>query len=339
MFSGLKGKTGSMRLMADASLDWGATLLRPPVAVSSSYSGMASSDFAATAVDEATLLALWSDSNGDVQFRRSLDQAATFQPALTLGNSGSDPGYPYLIYAGGSDVYAAWSRYSFSFRHSADSGASWSSSVASDSPPCYWNSTFLPTASGQLFLSCMADESYTSPSSSSLYFNSAARGAGWQGAGRINSNVYQETGSVYGVPDIDASLIDSSNGNVVLAWEDARNKATGDAKGYDIYWSVSNDYGVTWSAQNTRLPSSFPYGGATLWGLVIGGDHQAYTFWKEGTAMYVDIRPVAGQTAMTAMAATKALVGAASRRKGRGLRIAPARSRMQANRPALAPQH
>jgi len=322
----VEGERGSMRLMVNASLDFGATWRSQVFVVTSPDSGMASSDFAATVADDGSLLVLWSAANGDVLLRRSTDQATTFLPPQILGNSGSDPGYPYLLSIGGGEVYAAWSRYSFSFRHSVDAGASWSLPVASGSAPCYWNSTFLPTVSSQLFLSCMADESFTSPGSSSLYFNRTSRaGGGWLGPVRINSNAYRETGSVFGVPDVDVSLIDARESTVVLAWEDARSKVDGDAKGYDIYWTISNDYGATWPVQNTRLTGSFPFGAAQLWWLALGPDRKSYTFWKQGSAMYLDIRPVAGQAPMAAaQASIREQVRAAETRNRGGLRVEPA---------------
>ena len=57
----------------------------------------------------------------------------------------------------------------------------------------------------------------------------------------------------------------------------------------------------------------------------MGPDRKSYTFWKQGSAMYLDIRPVAGQAPMAAaQAAIREQVRAAEARNRGGLRVGPA---------------
>ena len=290
----VEGPETALRLMVIGSADLGATWRNQPVNISSA-DGMKSADFALSATEDGTSHILWSAANSDVLVRRSTDNAATFLSPQVLGNSGMDPSYPYLIGVGTRDVYAGWSPTAFVYAHSSDAGATWTQQIGADSPPCSWNSTFLPTASGQVLLSCLRDESFTNASRYSLYFNRTSPfGGAWLGPIRISSP-YEDSGSVYGVPDVNGTAIDARGSTIVLAWEDTQTKVDGDAKGYDIFWSVSNDYGATWLTQNERLTGTLPFQEATLWWLTMGANGKAYTFWKEGSAMYVDIRPVLGQ--------------------------------------------
>jgi hypothetical protein len=269
---------------------------------------MQSADFAAALPTEHTLLLFWAVSGGNMMLSRSLDQADTFLPPQILGNFGDttvnsyltpDP-YLWTDYAG--KVYAGWSRYKWQYRYSPDSGETWSNPSKADNEPCFWTSQFLPTDSGQLLLSCFVDESFTYPWSSSLNFDRTFPGPGgaWLTAPiRINSNRYIETGSAYGVPSVDASLIDSQGNYVVSAWEDSRTQAQGRSIGWDIFFSASTDLGLTWPSENTRLTASLPYGGGELSWVAMGPGNKAYTFWYEGSILKLDVRSVAKQIAMT----------------------------------------
>lgn len=304
-------------LFVRASRDFGKTWSRAETQVST-YEEYSSDPVRLACTGNGHLYVYWPDRDGKMRFSRSTDAGVSFEAATVLAESGSDP---QIAADEKGNVYVAWDQASdLMFRRSADYGASWWVPRAVDHRDYDYNREPRMAAdqSGNVYLFWQTyRESYTYPESRVLLFNrSRDYGATWLNQPvRINTNPYQETGSVFGVPNVSSPLIAVNNrGALAALWEDGRTQAEGRAKGTDIFMTFSRDFGATWEKENIRVTTEYPNDYAGAEGIHLGDDGLLYTFWSYGwRTLMGETRPLQGDLVRPEIASAGILNGASFR--------------------------
>ena len=196
----------------------------------------------------------WTDyttGNGEILFRRSTDNGATWKATVNLTNN---PGHSInvAITASGSNVYVTWTQYNLAssladiyFRGSTDSGATWGAKIKLSSSGR--NTSVLPqiTASGSSVYVAWSE------SRDEIHFRrSTDNGATWQPTVNLSSNE-GVSNSVYVI---------SSGSDISVVWNDLT------PGNYDILFRRSTDNGATWKSTfnlsnnsgNSFLTRSYP---------------------------------------------------------------------------------
>jgi len=180
--------------------------------------------------------AVWTQYNnantlGDVFFRGSVDNGATWGPKVKLSSSGDNVGVLAQITASGSNVFVAWSESNdeIFLRRSTDNGATWKPAVnlSNASGP---STDPQITASGSNVYVVWQD--FVPSNYDILFKRSTDNGATWKPTVNLSNNA----GDSY-LPQIAAV-----NSNVIVTWKDS---TPGNA---DILFKRSTNNGASWKS-------------------------------------------------------------------------------------------
>jgi hypothetical protein len=186
---------------------------------------------------------VWRDTigvgTGDIYFRRSTDNGATWNPAVNLSNNPGFSGTPKIAVSG-SNVYVAWEQvddpstsYDILFRRSSDNGATWGDKIkitpggTCNSSSCHQLDILAASGSSAYLVTEFNGEIYLRRSSDN--------GASWKSPVNISSN----PGSSF---DPEIAVLGT---NVYLAWTQANAANTSN----DILFRRSTDAGATWQSK------------------------------------------------------------------------------------------
>jgi hypothetical protein len=209
---------------------------------------------------------------GGIRVAHSSDHGSTF--SITRADNPNGPGraigaVPFVGPNG--ELYTAWNDYAASaitFNRSFDGGNSWGAPVVIASQSLGFQA--LPPAQSfrgaLLYPTCAADRS-GGPHNGRLYCSwmdgtpqgttdillsfSNDRGGSWSAPARVTDALPFAVDRFY--PWLSA---DPVTGAVNVSFYDTRNDTTGFRYMTDVYFSQSNDGGVTWRAPNTRVSSA-----------------------------------------------------------------------------------
>ena len=250
---------------------------------------------------------------GDVFFRRSTDNGATWKSIVNISNNPEDTNQHPRIIASGNNVYVTWNHYpayEALFRRSTDGGATWKTIV---------NLSDGFAASGTARIAVSGSNVYIAWSEGGILFrHSTDNGATWQPTKNLGvglgpamassgSNVYlvwlvkRPVGAYYnlifsGSPDNGATwgakvtiksggLLDSYSGSVVASGNNAY-VVWSQAYTGDIYFRHSTDNGATWQPTKNL---SFDAGASSIPRMALSGS-SVFVVWWDSTNEEVLLR-------------------------------------------------
>ena len=227
------------------------------------------------AVYGANVYVVWYDDTpgkGEIYFRRSTDNGATWHNAVRLTNN---PGFSYVpqIAACGENVYVVWSddtpgNDEIYFRRSTNRGSTWQAAKrltnnASDS----WNPA-IAVDNENIYILYM---DYT-PGNWEIFFKkSMDYGGTWLSAKRLTYNT--------GGSSVQSRTIAASGSNIYILWRD---NTPGNC---EAFFRKSTDHGATW--QNAKRLTYSPFD--TYNPVIAASGSNLYVAWMEGDSDITDV--------------------------------------------------
>ena len=242
--------------------------------------------------DNGHIYVTWSgrqNGNEDIYFNYSDDYGVTWQTNDLRLDTGDAPGandsfFPQISSDENGHVYVTWyddrnGNSDIYFNYSDDYGVTWKANDirldTGDTPGAHnsWSPQISSDGRGHVYVT-WTDYRNGRPD---IYFNySKDYGATWQ---TNDLRLYAADSPSTNASSPIHRISNDDNGYVYVTWHDKRNGK----EGADIYFNYSNDYGVTWQANDIRLDtgddpgahdSSFPQ-------ISNDGNGHVYVVWKD----------------------------------------------------------